>query len=417
MSLLTVNDLGKAYRTYRSEWHRFANWFGISIKPREEHWVLRHVNFDIEPGEAIGIIGQNGAGKSTLLKMIAGTLQPTEGVVKVNGRVAAILELGMGFNPDLTGRQNVKHAAGLMGLSLAQIQQAIPGIEAFAEIGEYFDEPVRTYSSGMQMRVAFAITTAWAPEILIVDEALAIGDAYFQRKCFHRIEQFKQSGGTLLFVSHDPNMVKSLCDRAILIDNGNVISDGKPKDVIDLYQAILAKLSDTGNRDISFTKLPSSEKNEIKATSITTNGDAELVEFRLLNSKGEDVVYFESENELTVRYKIRFKKNFERPAFGLIVRDKIGRSIFETSTYAMGVAVSPISVGREVEVDFTFNFNLKAGLYAFSVGVANNGFSKSEFEELSLLVHDVQQLQVIESADSIYYGGVFNMNPVVVTRM
>jgi lipopolysaccharide transport system ATP-binding protein len=417
MSLIRVNGLGKAFRSYRSELRRFARWFGIPVKPSKEHWVLRHINFDIQPGEAIGIIGQNGAGKSTLLKMIAGTLQPTEGQVQVNGRIAAILELGMGFNPELTGRQNVFHAAGLMGFSTTQIQQALPDIEVFAEINEYFDEPLRTYSSGMQMRVAFAVTTAWPPDVLIVDEALAIGDSYFQRKCFHRIEQFRQAGVTLLFVSHDANMVKSLCDRAILIDNGNLISDGKPKDVIDLYQAVLAKQSDKGHRDISFTKLTSSEVIKTKATSITTNGDAELVDFRLLNSKGEEVVYFESENELTVRYKISFKKDFERPAFGLIIRDKVGRSIFETSTYAMGIAESPISEGQEAEVDFTFNFNVRSGQYTFSVGVANKGFSKSEFEELSLLVHDVQQLHVIEGVDSIFYGGVFNLDPLVVVRV
>ena len=180
MSLLCVQDLGKAFRAYRSEWQRFARWFGIPAKPSEEHWVLRHVNFDIQPGEAIGIIGHNGAGKSTLLKMITGTLQATEGYMQVNGRIAAILELGMGFNHELTGRQNVFHAAGLMGFSVEQIQQTIPDIEAFAEIGEYFDEPVRTYSSGMQMRVAFSVATAFRPEILIIDEILAVGDISFQ---------------------------------------------------------------------------------------------------------------------------------------------------------------------------------------------------------------------------------------------
>jgi ABC-type polysaccharide/polyol phosphate transport system ATPase subunit len=417
VSILTINNLGKAYRTYRSEWHRFVGWFGIPIKSREEHWVLRHANFDIRSGESIGIIGQNGAGKSTLLKMIAGTLQPTEGEIQFDGRIAAILELGMGFDPDLTGRQNVVHAAGLMGINLENIQQAMPGIEDFAEIAEYFDEPVRTYSSGMQMRVAFAVTTAWAPDILIVDEALAIGDSYFQRKCFHRIEQFKQSGGTLLFVSHDPSMVKNLCDRAILIDNGNLVSDGKPKDVIDLYQALLAKLSDKGQSEMSFTKLASCEASKVRATSVTTNGDAELVDFKLFNSKGKEIVYLESEQELIVRYKIKFRKNFDRPAFGLIIRDKIGRSIFETSTYAMGISESAVSSEKEVEVDFKFWFNLKAGLYSFSVGVANKGFSRSEFEELSLLVHDVQQLQIVESSDAIFYGGIFNMNPTVTIRV
>lgn len=220
MTLLSVNNLGKAYRSYYSEWQRFARWFGIAIRPREEHWVLRHVSFDIRPGEAIGIMGQNGAGKSTLLKMIAGTLQPSEGSVHVNGRVAAILELGMGFNPELTGRQNVLHSAGLMGYSHAQILQVMSDIEAFAEIGEYFDQQVRTYSSGMQVRVAFAVATAFRPQILIVDEALSVGDSYFQHKSFDRIRQFQQQGTTLLLVSHDPTSILTLCDRTLLLENG-----------------------------------------------------------------------------------------------------------------------------------------------------------------------------------------------------
>ncbi len=413
MSLLSVRDLGKAFRTYRSEWHRFAGWFGMSVKPSEEHWVLRHVNFDILPGEAIGIVGQNGAGKSTLLKMITGTLQPTEGQVLVNGRIAAILELGMGFNPELTGRQNVVHASGLMGVSTDQILQTMPAIEEFAEIGEYFDEPVRTYSSGMQMRVAFSVATAFQPEILIIDEALSVGDAYFQQKCFYRIGQYRDNGGTLLFVSHDPNIVKSLCTRAVLIDNGRLISDGSPKDVIDLYQGMIAKKSDMGEKEVLFSKETLTQAIKGRATSITTNGDAELVSIQLLNSEDEEIVYLESERELTVRYKIKFNKDFERPAFGLIIRDKLGKSIFETSTYSMGLIEDPISNGQVVIVTFGFYLNLKSGQYSFSVGVANKGFSRSEFEEYSLLMHDVQQLQVIESAESIFYGGVFNMKPTV----
>ncbi|MDH5479762.1 MAG: ABC transporter ATP-binding protein, partial [Nitrosomonas sp.] len=169
MSLLSIKNVGKAFVSYKSELYRFARWFGMPVKPSAEHWVIRHISFDIHSGEAIGIIGQNGAGKSTLLKMITGTLQPTEGQIQVNGRIAAILELGMGFNPELTGRQNVIHAAGLMGFNAEQVQQAMPDIETFAEVGEYFDEPVRTYSSGMQMRVAFAVATTYRPEILIVD--------------------------------------------------------------------------------------------------------------------------------------------------------------------------------------------------------------------------------------------------------
>lgn len=241
MTLMSVNNVGKAYRSYRSEWQRIARWFYMPVKASSEHWVLKHVSFNIEAGEAIGLVGQNGAGKSTLLKMITGTLQPTEGRVQVHGRIAAILELGMGFNAELTGRQNAYHAAGLMGFSTEQIDGVIADIEAFAEIGEYFDQAVRTYSSGMQMRVAFAVATAFRPEILIIDEALSVGDSYFQHKSFSRIKEFQKAGTTLLIVSHDRGAIQALCNRAILLDGGTVIKDGPPEEVMDYYNAIIAQ--------------------------------------------------------------------------------------------------------------------------------------------------------------------------------
>src|SRR6266511_1658302 len=228
---LHVENLGKSYRHWGSEWRRVASWFVPSIVPREEHWVLKDVSFSIRPSEAVGIVGQNGAGKSTLLKLITGTIRPTQGIVQLSGRVAAILELGMGFNPDLTGRQNVYHSAGLMGHSQADIERAMPEIEAFAEIGEYFDQPMRTYSSGMQMRVAFSVATAVRPEVLIVDEALAVGDTYFVHKCIQRIREFRDAGATLLIASHDPTAIQTLCDRAILVDGGRMVLDGNPQEV------------------------------------------------------------------------------------------------------------------------------------------------------------------------------------------
>src|SRR5574344_701646 len=201
--ILEVKNIYKSYRTYSSEIWRIFSWFGIKHKAIQENYTLKNISFSINEGEAIGIIGQNGAGKSTLLKIITGTLCSTSGSIVVNGKIAAILELGMGFHPDLSGRQNAYHSAGLMGYTSEQIDSVINDIEAFAEVGEYFDQPVRTYSSGMQMRVAFATVTAYRPEILIVDEALSVGDAYFQHKSFERIRQFQKEGTTLLLVSHD----------------------------------------------------------------------------------------------------------------------------------------------------------------------------------------------------------------------
>src|SRR5215831_7066865 len=222
---LVVQNLGKSYVKYRSELHRFARWFGFSTTPLSEQWAVRNINFRVNRGQSVGIIGQNGAGKSTVLKMVTGTTRPTEGAIEVHGTVSALLELGLGMNPELTGRENVIHSAGLMGLSQSVIHELLPAIEDFAEIGKYFDQPMRTYSSGMQMRVAFSVATAVRPEVFIVDEALAVGDTYFVHKCFQRIREFRGAGSTLLVVSHDLTAILALCDRAILLDGGRMVLD------------------------------------------------------------------------------------------------------------------------------------------------------------------------------------------------
>lgn len=389
-----------------------------------EFWALQDISMQVRKGESYGIVGLNGSGKSTLLQIITGTLSPTSGMVTTQGRIAALLELGSGFNSDFTGRENVYMNGALLGFSRNQIDSKFEAIQSFADIGDHFDQPLATYSSGMQMRVAFAVATAFDPDILIIDEALAVGDAYFQQKCFHRIERFKDGGGTLLFVSHDANTVKHLCDKAILISHGKVVSHGVPKTVIDLYQGLVAQKTDLSDQEVvvsqSQVKQPG-ESTELleptaswtKATTITTNQQAELIDFKLLDSAGQPVTHIESETDLTVQYRIRLNKDFERPAYGLIVRDKIGRSLFETSTYAMKVEDCPVAMGKEVLVRFKFNFNLRAGQYSFSVGVANKGFSRSEFEEYSLLMHDVEQIQVLEADNADFYGGIFNMKPTV----
>jgi lipopolysaccharide transport system ATP-binding protein len=220
-SSIIVDRIGKAYRVGNSRKERFKEWFLPFYKPKTQpHWVLSDISFTIQQGEAVGIIGMNGAGKSTLLKIITGTTAPSTGSVSFHGRAAALLELGMGFHPDFTGRQNIALAGQLIGLSSEEIQLKTPAIETFAEIGEAIDEPVRTYSSGMQMRLAFALATAVRPDILIVDEALSVGDTYFQQKSFNKIREFREQGTTLLFVSHDKSAVLQLCDRAILLNHG-----------------------------------------------------------------------------------------------------------------------------------------------------------------------------------------------------
>ncbi|MBI3480625.1 MAG: ABC transporter ATP-binding protein, partial [Nitrosomonadales bacterium] len=242
MGTITITNLGKAYKQYPTRWSRLAEWLVPFSQPRHRlKWVLQDLNFTVRAGEAVGIIGINGAGKSTLLKMITGTTQPTTGSVNITGRVAALLELGMGFHPDFTGRQNAYMAGQLLGMNVEEISGLMPEIEAFAEIGDYLDQPVRVYSSGMQMRLAFSLATARRPDVLIVDEALSVGDTYFQHKSFERIREFRKQGTTLLIVSHDKQAIQSICDGAILLNAGKLALQGEPEAVFDYYNAMLAE--------------------------------------------------------------------------------------------------------------------------------------------------------------------------------
>lgn len=356
MSLLSIHNLGKAYRTYRSEWHRFASWFGIPIKPKEEHWVLKHVSFEINPGEAIGIIGQNGAGKSTLLKMITGTLKPTEGQVQVNGRIAAILELGMGFNPELTGRQNVCHAAGLMGFNSEEINKVIPDIEAFAEIGEYFDEPVRTYSSGMQVRLAFSVATAYRPEILIVDEALSVGDAYFQHKSFSRIREFQEQGTTFLIVSHDRGAIQNLCDRAVLLENGMVIKDGNPEEVFDFYNAIIA------DKENSIIETKTLEDGNVQTSSGT--GEVKFKNITLFNSQNDETDIVGVGEEVKLKFVVEVNEDVKSLVLGCGIKDRLGQMIFGTNTFHKKQIIEEPKAGDLYIFTVKFLANLGVGSYS-----------------------------------------------------
>jgi len=294
---LTVSNLGKSYRRFNNEFGRILSWFGLPFKPKEEHWVLRNITFSIEPGQAVGIVGRNGAGKSTLLKLITGTIRPTEGSISFGGRIAAILELGMGFNQEFTGRQNVFHAAGLMGFKHSDIEQAMPEIESFAEIGEYFDQPMRIYSSGMQMRVAFSVVTAFRPDILIIDEALSVGDTYFQHKSFGKIREFQKLGTTLLIVSHDKSAIVNLCDQAILLEKGKISRVGTPDEVMDYYNALIAEKE---NSEVVVKASISG-----KAQTISGTGEAYVDEIGLFNNKGEKIEFVNVGETVELRIKVR----------------------------------------------------------------------------------------------------------------
>ena len=361
--LLSIQNVGKSYRVYRSESRRFASWFGLPVKPSEEHWVLRHMSFEVYSGEAVGVVGQNGAGKSTLLKMIAGTLKPTEGKIQINGRIAAILELGMGFNPELTGRQNAIHALGIMGFNAEEIHQIIPKIEEFSEIGEYFDEPVRTYSSGMQMRVAFAVATAYRPEILIIDEALSVGDVYFQHKSFSRIREFQEQGTTLLIVSHDRSSIQSLCNRAILLENGAVIKDGDPEEVFDFYNAIIAEKE---NNTVEVKKL---DNNKVQTSSGT--GEAKVEEIALYNLKKEVVEVVGVGELIELRVKVKVYHSVETLVFGYGIKDRLGQVMYGTNTWHTEQVINQPKSGSEYIFKIAFPVNLGIGSYSIQTALVD----------------------------------------------
>jgi lipopolysaccharide transport system ATP-binding protein len=386
MNLISVQNLGKSFRRYRTEWHRFARWFGLSVNPSEEHWVLRHVGFDIQRGEAVGVVGENGAGKSTLLKMITGTIRPTEGRVEAHGRIGAILELGIGFNADLTGRQNAYFVAGLMGLSHKQIHQAMPGIEAFADIGEGFDNPVRTYSSGMQMRVAFAVVTAIRPDILIVDEALAVGDAAFQRKCFQRIESYRESGTALLLVSHGIETIKTMCNRAIYIKGGVVARIGEAKSVCDQYE------KDLFGGDPKSTQCPPDgpveilpEGGEFDPALIPDcelrygNGKADILSCWTEDVNGIRVNNVKTGMRIFWRFQARFNEEIDQPIFGMMVKTREGTAIFGTDSTQMGEELKKVKAGEMLDVTFELNTNLAPGTFYLNCGIRANGENKDEF--------------------------------------
>jgi len=363
-NVLDVTNISKSFKDYASEWHRIASWFGLEVKPKEEHNILKHISFSIAPGEAVGIVGQNGAGKSTLLKIITGTLKPTEGSVHIAGRISAILELGMGFHPDLTGRQNVYHSAGLMGFSHEQIALAMDDIEAFAEIDEYFDQPVRTYSSGMQMRVAFGVATMYRPEILIVDEALSVGDTYFQHKSFERIREFQKEGTTLLIVSHDRGAIQSICDRAILLEKGAIIKDGEPEAVMDFYNALIAEKENSTVKQVV--------KEDGKVETISGTGEAKITEISLLNSKNEKVEYLGVGDTITLKLEISIYAHIKELVIGYMIKDRLGQVIYGTNTHHYDNIITHAKKGESYNISFSFPMNLGVGSYSIAVAAHAN---------------------------------------------
>jgi lipopolysaccharide transport system ATP-binding protein len=360
MGMITVSNLGKAYKQYPNRWARLLEWFDPRNHAHHtKHWVLQGISFTVQPGEAVGIVGMNGAGKSTLLKMITGTVQPTTGSVHITGRVAALLELGMGFHPDFTGRQNAFMAGQLLGYSVEDIHRLMPSIEAFAEIGDYMDQPVRVYSSGMQMRLAFSVATAQRPDVLIVDEALSVGDAYFVHKSFSRIKEFREYGTTLLIVSHDKGAIQSICDRAILLNAGAIAMEGLPYSVMDYYNALMA--NDQNNNRILMSESGTIEE--------SGNGSAKIIDIKILNILGEEIKVTGVGDEIIVSVKVVIEKYCESLVLGCGFKDKYGQMIFGTNSYHLGKELTNCKPGEEYLFFVSFKSNLGVGAYSLNLAI------------------------------------------------
>jgi lipopolysaccharide transport system ATP-binding protein len=362
MGSIAVNNLGKAYKQYPSRWARVAEWLMPGAPPRHQlHWVLRDINFVVNPGEAVGIIGMNGAGKSTLLKMITGTTQPTTGSVHIGGRLAALLELGMGFHPEFTGRQNAFMAGQLMGFTPEEISALMPEIEAFAEIGEYIDQPVRVYSSGMQVRLAFAVATAKRPEILIVDEALSVGDSYFQHKSFDRIKQFGEEGTTLLFVSHSPSAIKAICNRAILLNRGEQAMEGEPEAVLDFYNAMLA---DHQNQNVSQKPVGAGRVQTVSGT-----GEATAAKVTLADANGQPMELVRVGQRVILNVEVACVSELPELVVGFMIKDNLGQEVFGTNTYHLEHILNEVRAGKTVHYEFAFAASFGPGTYSVSVAL------------------------------------------------
>ncbi|WP_175695646.1 ABC transporter ATP-binding protein [Burkholderia ambifaria] len=362
MGTITVSNLGKAYKQYPTRWSRLVEWLDPRRKQHHTlHWVLRDVNFTVRAGEALGIIGINGAGKSTLLKMIVGTTQPTVGSVTMTGRVAALLELGMGFHPDFTGRQNVMMAGQLLGYSVDELLALMPEIEAFAEIGEYIDQPVRVYSSGMQVRLAFSVATARRPDVLIVDEALSVGDAYFQHKSFDRIREFRTQGTTLLIVAHDKAAIQAICDHAILLNAGRLEMEGPPEAVMDYYNAMLADRKDHGIRQETL------ENGAVQTVSGT--GEAVIDSVDLLDESGQPIEVAGVGQPVALRVKVRCVEAIPELVVGYMIKDRLGQTVFGTNTYHLKQVLVDLDAGQSVELHFEFTANIGVGSYSVAVAL------------------------------------------------
>lgn len=418
--IIEIKNIRKTYQLYGKPVDRLKESLSLTRKNyHKDHFALDCINLSVYQGECVGIIGTNGSGKSTLLKIITGVLNPTEGEVIVNGKISALLELGTGFNPEYTGRENIFLSGMMSGFSRDEMEKKVDDIIEFAEIGEFINQPVKTYSSGMFARLAFAVAINVEPEILIVDEALSVGDIFFQAKCFRKFNEFKDAGKTILFVSHDIGSIIKYCDRTLLIHQGKQIAVGKSSEVVDIYRKILVNQYDEDENNIAVSDENVHEKDdkEIPEKKIKEglwkenliqnpnyinygNGKAEIVDFGLFDDDGNlNSVIYKGKN-CTLKMRIRFYDDVENPIFAFTIKDLKGTEITGTNTFLEDSLCGAKVKGDEVIVSFRQKLDIQGGQYLISLGCT--GYEADEFVVYNRL-YDMINLQVVSDRNTIGY--------------
>ena len=412
--VIQIRDLSKMYKLYDKPSDRLKESLGLTKKKcYREHYALSHVSFDVHQGETVGIIGTNGSGKSTILKIITGVLNPTDGEVIVDGRISALLELGAGFNMEYSGLENVYLNGTMIGFSREEIDEKLDDILNFADIGEFIHQPVKTYSSGMFVRLAFAVAINIEPEILIVDEALSVGDVFFQAKCYHKFEEFKKMGKTIIFVSHDLSAVSKYCDKVILLNRGEKLDEGSPKAMVDMYKQLLVN-QDPINTDrqeesgeIVAQEIEGSWKSNFQVNPNTLEyGEkiAEIVDFAVFDSKGAITNTIEKGSRFQIKMKILFHEEIQDPIGAYTFKDTRGTEITGTNTMFEKAYIRPPKAGETCVITFEQKMDLQGGEYLISFGCT--GYRNGDFHVFHRL-YDASNITVVSTKNTV---GFYDMN-------
>ena len=402
---IEVCNVSKVYKLYDNPKERFKEALGLSSKKKyREHYALDNLSFCVNKGETVGIIGTNGSGKSTILKIITGVLNPTQGEVRVNGRISALLELGAGFNVEYTGLENIYLNGTMIGFSREEIDSKLDDILEFADIGEFVNQPVKTYSSGMFVRLAFAVAINIDPEILIVDEALSVGDVFFQAKCYHKFDEFKKQGKTILFVSHDLSSINKYCDRVVLLNDGVKVGEGPAPEMIDVYKKILVNQHDTGNdkkhlgHSNKQTLIWSEHLDLNPKREVYGNGLAEIIDFGVFDNKNNVTNAIMKGSVFAIKMKVKFNAPIQEPIFAITIKDLKGTDITGTNTMLEHVYFENPNADDIYVASFTQEMHLQGGEYLLSFGCT--GYREGEFTVYQRM-YDVCNITVISDKDSV----------------